>query len=751
MMDSKNSGRVIVFVIGLLIFAGAAGMGWEKLQYGFNFIDEGYHMTESWRLASGDDFLKDKITGALFLYTLINKIIFQIHPNITLLEFRKLEYILTIFSLLVFGFAVFRAGRQYADLPFVFSLFAFTGLDPIGMMSNLNYQTYPHLFLTLYLSFLLFGLHAERPSVRKIFYLLSGFCLFGISLSLLHMGIIALSPVILFYLIRKFDPKSYSFSFRDLLYVLSPFILTWSIFIGVYNKPFLVNMLNFLQVVSTMPSHSASLASVNWEAIKYIGISAVFIGAFFLLQKKTIPVLFRITGCAVLSLFIYFVIRTSGFGFLSIAYCGSPFRIPMWFSSLLVAFSIMFWIYIPAKFFLKKELTRPDELAIVLMIPFSIFVLASGFFSSMGLISVSQGAIPAVAAVSLVYTGSRKEGGPDYLLNILIIVLLLVPFYYTTARFDWNFTYFDMPPREEDVQITSGFGKGIHTNRLYRKLYDWVAACGEKYSKPGDYAISYVVSPMVHMIIKRRPSLDDTYVTFGKPMSYYEKDIAKMKKDGRNPRITFVFEGMPLFLPSASKNTTHHWMPRQFEFLTSWDPISSYVKNHMKQVSEFSLPEGNTARCFIDNGEYRSMAAAELQKKIKLHPRDHLLHTKLGDVYEQQGDFARAEQEYQSSLSIKPDDFETLNRLSSLYIQEKKYDAAAALFAGPMLALRPGNAAICYNLSCLYSLQNKKEKAIKWLRRAIENGYSDWTHLKTDPDLENIRNSPYYRSIQNRK
>ena len=42
-----------IFIIGIILFIAIACFGWVKLQYGFNFIDEGYHATESWRLAAG--------------------------------------------------------------------------------------------------------------------------------------------------------------------------------------------------------------------------------------------------------------------------------------------------------------------------------------------------------------------------------------------------------------------------------------------------------------------------------------------------------------------------------------------------------------------------------------------------------------------------------------------------------------------------------------------------------------------------
>jgi len=115
MIDGQVNYRKIVITAGVLIFLGAAILGWIKLQYGFNFIDEGYHMTSSWRLTAGDQFLKDKVSGAEMLYNLINASIFKIYPKITLLGFRQLQYCLTILALFLIG-GDYTGGRSNSGL-----------------------------------------------------------------------------------------------------------------------------------------------------------------------------------------------------------------------------------------------------------------------------------------------------------------------------------------------------------------------------------------------------------------------------------------------------------------------------------------------------------------------------------------------------------------------------------------------------------------------------------------------------------
>ena len=446
----------------------------EQTALRVQFIDEGYHATESWRLSAGDDFLKDKITGALMHYTLISSIIFKIYPDISLLQLRQLQFILTIASLLIFSIALFRQSRQFAWLPFIFSLFAFTGLDPVGMISNLYYQTYPHLFLVLFLSFMLFGFQSQNNWIKRFFFIVSGFCLWLINLSLLHLGLIILSPVIIFILSGRFKLRYYPFSFKDFLYVVSPFMLCWLLFIGIFNKAYLLNLMNSLDVFLPKSTDSGGLVHINWEVIKHIVITTSFLSLFYIAIKK-LPVKLFITVCALLSLLMLLIINTSLFGFLT-PYWNGWFSEPMWFSSMLIAFTILFWIHTFRKFILKKTFSKEDELTLILMVPFTICALPMSVFSSLGALAVAQNAIPGVSALAYAVTSQLKKIKYRQPVTIVILILLLGPFYYTTARHDWDFTFFDVPPKQEAVQIETGFGKDIYTNRLYSSVYKWLAA-----------------------------------------------------------------------------------------------------------------------------------------------------------------------------------------------------------------------------------------------------------------------------------
>ena len=52
-----------------------------------------------------------------------------------------------------------------------------------------------------------------------------------------------------------------------------------------------------------------------------------------------------------------------------------------------------------------------------------------------------------------------------------------------------------------------------------------------------------------------------------------------------------------------------------------------------------------------------------------------------------------------------------------------------------------------YNVACGYALSGSKDEAIDWLEISVKAGYSDFTHLRKDSDLDNLRNEKRYKKL----
>ena len=597
--------QLIIFLIGIILFISAGIGGWIKLHYGFNFIDEGYHMTESWRTTVGDDFLEDKTSSAIMQYTQINSIIFNLSPDITLLEFRKIQYCLTMTAIFILSGALFLINRRFWVLPYIFSLFAFTGLDPTGMISNLSYYTYPHFFLILHVSFLLMALHTQALLFRNILLFFSGLCLWGISFSVLHLSGIIIAPFVIYEASYHLKFRRFQFTRSDLLYISLPFCVCWIIFLSVFNLHYLAAVKESVDFHFSLSSHG-NLTDMHLEPLKYAFACFLFIlAAAFLLRIKKAAVALPLA--AALSVLMYFIIKTALFSLIdpSVFYQGWFLR-PMWFSAFLMAFLFFFFSRLLFKKISGQTFSTNDEFAFIILLPSLILCFSMGLFSGLGVLTVLHCSAPIIVGVLLFFDQQKK----NHVVNLLMILFILFPFYVTTAWADWKFTYFDVSPEMTDTTITNGFGKGIKTNEMYAKLHDWLALTSKMYSSKNDYILTYVVSPMTYMIAKRRPSLDYTFTDLLDSPENINMLMKKMIAKNRQPAIAYAFERAPILYPVSWERNEYGLPQKQFDFIRSKDPITQYIKQQMEMVAEFKISEDYKIRFFVDRNRLMQQSGA---------------------------------------------------------------------------------------------------------------------------------------------
>ena len=261
------------------------------------------------------------------------------------------------------------------------------------------------------------------------------------------MSLIVISPIALFIIIRRLNTEYIDFSFKDLCLVLAPFIVIWSVFLAIYNMAFIRNVLSSLQLMLSSPLYAVgSHFSINWEALKHIMIAILFlIACFFTFRCR--KMVFRIIGLIIVSLSMYAVIETSFFGLIAPYYHGW-FSQPMWFSALLVAAYGLSICYVTYKIITKQTWSTHEIIVIILLIPTIIMAVSSSFFSSLGILTVLHSSIPAVAIIACLILSDVCIGKRSYLEKLVVLTLILAPFYITTSLHDWNFTFFDVEPEK---------------------------------------------------------------------------------------------------------------------------------------------------------------------------------------------------------------------------------------------------------------------------------------------------------------
>lgn len=601
-MIIRKKEKLALFGLCMVIFCTAAFFGWQKLHYGFNFMDEGYHMTESWRLAAGDHFLHDKISGALLHYTLINKVIFELFPEITLLGFRQLQFIVTILSLIFLIIAVSFLQEDSWYLPLVLSIIAFTGLNTTGGIPNFFYHTYPHLFITQFLTLFIFGLVLSSKYTRRGLFSLSGLILWLMSLSALYTGIIIISPVVFFFINKRYLNNKYNFNLKDLIWVLAPFFLGWGIFVGVHGQEYIQNIHNSINIVLYSPTHSVrSLLHFNFGILLLliIGMAVILIDSYLLNRNKKYEI---ITGLLISSVIIYYIINIPFWLNLSgkIGIVSNIYNCAWACSIFLSSFMILFWMSIIIKILIKQSLSECEQVGIIFMLPATILAITVSIFSDGGMFAVLYTAIPVIVVMGgcIITNLKKRKFAPFY--QLIILLLVFAPFYLRQGWFAWHNTFNDFIPSHATTTIDKGFGKGICTNEVYKSVYCWIENISQKYSQKNDYILAYPFSPMVHMIAKRRPALDDTFISFNlKSYEYYDNAIKFMQARSRRPKLAFVFSRSLIVIPIFSDGIKYFWPSKQLDPQSS-DPISRYVRDNMVLLNQFTIM-GFQMACYIDN------------------------------------------------------------------------------------------------------------------------------------------------------
>ena len=135
-----------------------------------------------------------------------------------------------------------------------------------------------------------------------------------------------------------------------------------------------------------------------------------------------------------------------------------------------------------------------------------------------------------------------------------------------------------------------------------------------------------------------------------------------------------------------------------------------------------------------------------INESLKLEPQNPELYGRLGALYCQLGEYNEAIKQYQIVLSIQPKNTKAMSRLVLVYSAQHELTKALDLLQY-MRLIETDNPDIYYNIACIYAKQNMTDKAIEWLKLSVEKEFHNWELIKSDPDLANIRNTPYLTEL----
>lgn len=174
---------------------------------------------------------------------------------------------------------------------------------------------------------------------------------------------------------------------------------------------------------------------------------------------------------------------------------------------------------------------------------------------------------------------------------------------------------------------------------------------------------------------------------------------------------------------------------------------------------------------YHDEGKYAQAEALssqtlEIQQRVlgPENPYTLMSMSHLANDYLERGKYAQAESLYLQALKIRsrvlgpehPDTLGTMDDLATTYMEEGKYQQTEALYSQALEIKQrvlgpenPATALTSYNMGCLEALRGDKDKAIVWLRDAIDHGLSPHIDLamEKDSDLTSLYHDPRFTAL----
>jgi tetratricopeptide (TPR) repeat protein len=146
--------------------------------------------------------------------------------------------------------------------------------------------------------------------------------------------------------------------------------------------------------------------------------------------------------------------------------------------------------------------------------------------------------------------------------------------------------------------------------------------------------------------------------------------------------------------------------------------------------SHYSEAINNLGTVFYAQKNYRK-AIGQYKKALKLNPNSASIHSNLGTAYFARKSYENAFKEYQTALSLDPEVFEHRNSHGVL-LQERSVDERAKFH---------------FYLAKTYAKSGQTERALLYIRKAIEEGFKERSKFADDADFAAIRELPAFQEL----
>jgi tetratricopeptide (TPR) repeat protein len=199
--------------------------------------------------------------------------------------------------------------------------------------------------------------------------------------------------------------------------------------------------------------------------------------------------------------------------------------------------------------------------------------------------------------------------------------------------------------------------------------------------------------------------------------------------------------------------------------------ISMARKNYREAIELYRQAPQDSAVILNKIGiAYHQMMQLDVARKhyeqaIKLNPKYSEAINNLGTVYYARKSYRRAISQYKKALKLAPEAASVYSNLGTAYFARKRYKEAFEIYQkalsldpevfehrstyGVMLQERSveERAKFHYYLAKTYALAGMTDRALLYIRKALEEGFNERKKLMEDPEFASMRDLPEFQQL----
>lgn len=160
------------------------------------------------------------------------------------------------------------------------------------------------------------------------------------------------------------------------------------------------------------------------------------------------------------------------------------------------------------------------------------------------------------------------------------------------------------------------------------------------------------------------------------------------------------------------------------------DQAKRYYERAIKQNKQYAEALNNLGAVWYAKKSYRR-AVSFYRKALEIQPRSASMHSNLGTAYFARKQYEAAAQEYQVAVELDPDVFEHRSTQGVL-LQERTVEERAKFN---------------FYLAKTYSKAGQADRALLYIRKALEFGFKDKAKFMDDDDFIPIRKLPEFTEL----